>query len=541
MRFLPDQRSELRFAALVTFVLVVSAALPELVGRILAAPSGALPFIGSDTGVYYSYIEQVRQGHWLFRDVFTTEVQANRFLNVSWLAVGLLARITQLGPEWIFPLSRLLSILVAVAALVFAGRTFLDDARSRRMFLLLAAFGAGWGAWWVVGRSLLGLPPEGLNLPIDLWVPEATLLLSALSSPHFVLSLAALVTVISAGYRFARTFSWRWLIFAAAVFGLLAQFHPYYIPVVLAVSGVGWLTLTPTGKHFWMLLCGIAVLVAAGVIGALPYGLLSLSDVTTLLRNGLNQTPMPRLSIALISAGAFLPLALVALWRGRTARMPAWRFLAAWLIVHSAFVYAPIPWQRKMTEGLLVPFALLAAPELLRWWDALRAMRIGEALDPIKRLVATALFLLIFSASVAMNLLSTSVWFTRPFPIWITADDRAAMSWISATLPEDAVIVATAERANGIAAMTARTVYAGHWAETTGIESKLGALVWLATQARDDAARHRFLTRAGITHVYIGPLEREVWKWEPSGPGFREVYRAGQVAIFAVQEYAGSR
>lgn len=541
MRFLPEQRSELRFAALVTLVLVVLAALPELVGRILAAPSGALPFIGSDAGVYYSYIEQIRQGHWLFRDVFTTELQPHRFLNVSWLAVGFLARITRLGPEWIFPISRLMSIPVAVAALVFAGRTFLDDARSRRMFLLLAAFGAGWGAQWVFGRSLLGLPPEGLNLPIDLWVPEATLLLSALSSPHFVLSLAALVTAISAGYRFARTLSWRWLTCAAAVFGLLAQFHPYYIPVVLAVSGIGWLALTPTGKRFWMLLGGIAVLITAGVIGALPYGLLSLGDVTTLLRNGLNQTPMPRLTIALISAGAFLPSALAALWRGRTARTPAWRFLAAWPIVHAAFVYAPIPWQRKMTEGLLIPFALLAAPELLRWWDALRATRIGKVLNPIRRLIAAALFFLVFSASVAMNLLSTSVWFTRPFPIWITADDRAAMSWIRVTLPEDAVVVATAERANGIAAMTARTVYAGHWAETTGIEAKLGALVWLATQARDNAARHRFLSRAGITHVYIGPLEREVWKWEPSGPGFREVYRAGQVAIFVVLEYAGSR
>ncbi|TAK05138.1 hypothetical protein EPO33_04115 [Patescibacteria group bacterium] len=541
MRFLPERRSELRFAALVALALVALAALPELAGRILAAPSGTLPFIGSDTGVYYAYIEQVRQGHWLLRDVFTTEPQPHRFLNLSWLAVGLIARVTQLGPEWIFPFSRLLSIPVAVGALVFAGRTFLDDARTRRVFLLLAAFGAGWGAWWVVGRSLLGLPPEGMDLPIDLWVPEATLLLSALSSPHFVLSLAALVTVISADYRFARTRSWRWLGLAAAVFALLGQFHPYYVPVVLAVSGAGWLALAPTGKRFWALLGGIAVLCAAGLLGALPYGWLSLTDVTTLLRNSLNQTPMPGLSAVLVAAGAFLPLALITLWRGRLVRTPTWRFLAAWLLVHAAFVYAPIPWQRKMTEGLLVPLALLVAPELLRLWEAFAATRPGMTLGPVRRVFATASFFLLFAASGAMNLLSTSAWFTQPFPVWISAEDRAAMSWIRKTLPEDAVIVAVAERANGIAAMTARTVYAGHWAETVAIESKLDALVWLAGQARDDAARHRFLRRAGVTHVYIGPLEREVWKWEPSGPGFHEIYRAGQVAIFAVEEYAGSR
>lgn len=541
MRSLPEMRRELHFAAFVTLALIVLAALPELVGRILAAPSGTLPFFGSDAGVYYSYIEQVRQGHWLFRDVFTNDPQPHHFLNVSWLAVGLLARLTQLGPEWIFPVSRLLSIPIAIAALVFASRTFLDDACARRLFLLLAAFGAGWGAWWVVVRSLVGLPPQGMNLPIDVWVPEATLLLSALSSPHFVLSIAALVTVIAAGYRFARTGSWRWLAVAATVFVLLAQFHPYYVPVVLAVSGAGWLALAPTGKRFWILLGGIAVLCVAGVLGALPYGLLSLTDVTTLLRNGLNQTPMPRLFVTLVAFGAFLPLACVALWRGRTARTPSWRFLAAWLVVHATFVYAPIPWQRKMTEGLIVPLALLAAPELLRLWDAFLKTRVGIVLGPIRKILAAIGFFLVFSASGVLNLLSTSAWFTQPFPVWITADDRAAMSWIRTTLPEDVVIVAMAERANGIAAMTARTVYAGHWAETVAIEAKLNALVWLAIQAKDDAARHRFLTRAGITHVYIGPLERDVWKWEPSGPGFREVYRAGDVAIFAVLGYADSR
>ncbi|MEK7073569.1 MAG: hypothetical protein AAB974_04000 [Patescibacteria group bacterium] len=541
MRFPPEMRRELRFAAFVTLALIVLAALPELVGRILAAPSGTLPFFGSDTGVYYSYIEQVRQGHWLFRDVFTNDPQPHRFLNVSWLAVGLLARLTQLGPEWIFPVSRLLSIPVAIAALVFAGRTFLDDARTRRLFLLLAAFGAGWGAWWVVARSLVGLPPQGMNLPIDVWVPEVTLLLSALYSSHFVLSLAALVTVISAGYRFARTCSWRWLAVAAVVFLLLAQFHPYYVPVVLAISGVGWLALAPTGKRFWILLGGIVVLCIAGVLGALPYGLLSLTDVTTLLRNGLNQTLMPRLLVAFVAAGAFLPLACIALWRGRNMRTPKWRFLLAWLVVHAAFVYAPIPWQRKMTEGLLVPFVLLAAPELLRLWDAFLKTRAGISLGSIRNVLAAVGFFLIFSASGAMNLLSASAWFTKPIPVWITADDRAAMSWIRTTLPEGVVIVAMAERANGIAAMTARTVYAGHWAETVAIEAKLHALVWLAVQAKDDDARHRFLMRAGITHVYIGPLEREVWKWEPSGPGFREVYRVGDVAIFAVVEYADSR
>ncbi len=507
------------------------AALPEAVGRLLAAPGGALPFIGSDLGVYYAYIEQVRQGHWLFRDVFTTEAQPHRFLNISWLAVGLIARVTGLGPEWAFPAARLAAIPLVMAALLHAARTFLADVADRKLFLWLAGLGAGWGAWWVVGRTLLGLRPLGMELPIDLWVPEATVLLSALYSPHFLLSLAALVAAVSGAFRFAQRPAARPLALSAVALLLLAQFHTYYGPVVVAVVGAGFLASAPTGRRFWTLLGAVALLGACVALGTLPYGWLSLTDVTTVLRNASNRTPMPGPLMAVLAAGALLPAALAALWRGRRGRTAAWRSLGAWLVVQASFVYAPIPWQRKMTEGLIVPLALLAAPELRLWWGALAA-RMPRS---VRGVAAAAAFGLVFCATTLMNVLSTSHWFVNPFPVWITADDRAAFAWMRERLPEDATLVAVAERANGIAAFTARTVYVGHWAETVGFEAKYRALVWLAVEARDDAARLRFLRSAGITHVYVGPLERQVWRWEPSGaPGFSEVYRAGEVAVYAV-------
>ncbi len=528
-----EDRRELRWIVVATLALVALAAVPELLGRLVALPSGTLPYIGADTGVYYSYIEQVRQGHMLLRDVFTTEAQPAGFLNIFWLAVGLVARLADLGPEIVYPLTRLLFIPVAVCAVVFAVRTFLDDARERRLALFLVLFGAGFGAWWVVLRALLGMAPAGEALPVDLWVPEATLLLSALYSPHFLASFAALVATIAGAYRFARQPSWMRLALPASLLLLLGQFHPYYVPLAVGIVGIGCLALRPTGRRFWTLLGGAVLCAACGVLGMIPYGWLSLHDLTTILRNATNRTPVTDWGAMLVAGGAFLPLAFAGIWRGRKTRTPAWTFTVVWLAVQVAAVVVPIPWQRKMTEGLIVPLAMLGAKPALGLGRAILARMPRLAL--MRPMLTVAAFFFVFAASSAMNVLSLSAAYLTPLPTWLPTDDRAAIAWMRERLPADAVVVATAQRANGVAAFTGRMVYAGHWSETIGIDEKLAALDWLGNGARDDVARLRFLRSEHVGFVMIGSRERALWSWDPAeGEGFRQIWRQGDVAVYAV-------
>lgn len=533
MRFQhPEDRREVRFVFLLAALLLVWTALPELAGRLLAEP-GAVPYIGGDNGVYFGYIEQVRQGAWLFRDLYTTEPQPYGLLNIFWLTLGLAGRVSGATPDLIFFLARLIFAPVVALAALFAAKTFLPDHADRRIALSLALFGAGIGAWVVIARSLVGFPPAGDALPIDLWVPEMSVTLSALSTPHFLASIAVIITILSLTCRFAQTPTLRRALGAAVLVLALGQFHTYYVPLVGAVAAAGMLALRPTGRRFWQSLGFLVLLAVAGVLGALPYAWLSATDLTTILRNATNRTPMLDWGAAVVGGGFFLPLAVVGVVRGWKERRPAWRFLCVWVAVQMVFIVMPLPWQRKMTEALIVPLAFLAAPELRRIARAL-AVRMPASLAAIRPLLAGAALFVLFGGSTMMQMLIVAGPTMYSTPITPSPADMRAFAWIRGSMTADAVIAATAERSNGIAGFTGRRVYAGHWSETVNIEMHLAALSWLGNGAVSDAARLRFLRHAGITHVYIGRLERKEWQWNPGVGGLTPAFEDGEVTIYVV-------
>ena len=53
-----------------------------------------------DTSVYYSYIEQAKQGDFLFKDLYTSEDQETKLIKPFWYGVGIFAKAFQL-PSWI--------------------------------------------------------------------------------------------------------------------------------------------------------------------------------------------------------------------------------------------------------------------------------------------------------------------------------------------------------------------------------------------------------------------------------------------------------
>src|SRR6185436_1298916 len=60
-----------------------------------------------DYTVYFSYIAQVKAGHYLLANLFTSELQTVFVFNPLWLFIGLCARFFHLAPEVAFHLARL--------------------------------------------------------------------------------------------------------------------------------------------------------------------------------------------------------------------------------------------------------------------------------------------------------------------------------------------------------------------------------------------------------------------------------------------------
>ena len=150
-----------------------------------------------DVLVYYSYLEQVRQGAFTFRDVFTGEPQSANLVLPVWLGTGLIGRILHTPPQITYHLVRVLSIPLLMAAIAAAVQCFLRDKRQQRFAFLLAVFAGGLG--FLVGpieQHVFGREIIEYLWPMDLWVSEGFSYLSAVQSPHFILGTSLLLFFI---------------------------------------------------------------------------------------------------------------------------------------------------------------------------------------------------------------------------------------------------------------------------------------------------------------------------------------------------------
>ncbi len=141
-----------------------------------------------DPHAYLSWVAQARDGDLLFRVLFTEEPCAARLFHPLFLAMGLVARATNLPLMAVFHGSR---VLLGAVLLLLLARFFERRAASHGaafFALLYAALGSGLG--WIFVRPAA----TAMNLPVDLWMPEAILFLTILESP---LNLAALVAAVA--------------------------------------------------------------------------------------------------------------------------------------------------------------------------------------------------------------------------------------------------------------------------------------------------------------------------------------------------------
>ncbi len=238
--FIPD-----KVVYLVVGLMLLIVASPWLVGLMRQQPgyiytglTGNKNSNWSDQLVYFSWINQAREGRWLFENLFTNEAQQPSFFHPLWLLLGWIAEIFSISTPTIFHLARLLLAGIFLLT-IYSFIGYLSLTRWKRLFIfLLIGLGAGWGWLFYVlnlSQDITSVDIAVRIFPIDIYHTEFFILRSMWHSPLTILSQLLLLVIFWYFLVNYQNFHWRRFVIIGVIISFLALVHPYDIFTVFGV------------------------------------------------------------------------------------------------------------------------------------------------------------------------------------------------------------------------------------------------------------------------------------------------------------------
>lgn len=527
---------EWRFVALLTLAVLILTGLPYLYGYLSASAgtiyNGLHALSPGDIPVYYSYIDQVKGGSLLVKDLFTSEPQPLGMLNVWWLLVGLVARLVNLSVPLAFQLARLAMIPVfTVVAYLFLAY-FFSQPGQRKLALFFLLFSSGVGVYAAAGLDPVAFADAGAyHWPIDLWLTEANTFSTLYQTSHFIASITLMLLIF-----LLTLLAWEQRRIAYAfISGLLAlfyfNFHPFYWPVIFGALGLNLLVMTwRAGRILWREAGYLALIFLLSLPAVLYHAwLLNQSAVISqrALQNITTISPWP---FVLLGYGLLWPGFIVGLIFAVHQRLLSQRlgFLLVWFIVTVSLIYSSFPFHSRFTEGLHVILVIFTIVGLVGIWEYGRLKLKPKVFNFWFGNWALWLMLFlgfgcvsnIFSLARDLYYFTAKPGFIREV-LYLTTDVESAMAWLR-DQPADAVLAAEIP-SKFIPSFSGQTVYAAHGIETLYFEAKQPLVFWFYADNTNDRAKRQFLLDRQIGYIFYSDYERQLGSFNPAGKDYLEL------------------
>lgn len=503
---LPD---EWRWVIGVSSALVLLALVPLL--WIALRGTGDWQFMGMlhnplDGASYLSKMALGARGDWLLHFQHTPETHDGAFIQVLYLLLGHVSRISGISTLVLFHVLRAAAALAMYAAIYQLSAVIWVRIRARRLFFGIAAIGSGLG--WLLA-PLLGSD----KFPDLAGLPEAFPFYSTLMNPHFPLTIALLallaamfIVVFRPGGQTDPTVHNGWA--AAGLLSVAVAFlYPQaLVPFILAIS-LFWLTIVLRDRRiYWEAARWIAAVILPVLPIAAYYFLVIGYNPTMAAWNAQNVTPAPPLPIFLLGFGLPLLVGLPAIWRAvRHFEQDGDRLMLLWLIAIVVVVFLPTSTQRRFAAGLMLPIAYFAAraieevwlPHLSRSWRRLAP----AVFFPL--IAISNVFMLFVPALPAMSgapEITPTIFLPRAY--------IGAFAWLAAHSDSDNVILASPEVSAWIPGWAGTRVVYGHPYETLhAAEREAEVKAWFAApEAAPECAA--LLREYQVRYIVVGAMEQ---------------------------------
>lgn len=536
-------KGDWKFLWIIFSVVVVLTFLPIFFGYLTTPPDKVFLFKpnvnGGDFVVYYSYIEQIKGGNFLFKNFFTSEAQPIHVFNTFWLLAGLFAKIFNLSAPFAIQILRFLFIFPFLIAAYYLLSFFFEDSFKKKVCFIIFIFASGLG-------GVFSLDPQIQDKFLDLFVPEAFTFLTLYTEPHFILSLILFISIIFLSIKALSDYKLKYSLLVGLFSLILFSFHPYHVYSVFLIlfsfGVVEYFIRTKLNfnyiKHF--------IIVSLLSLPSILYQLWTIISIPAVYQHLLqNVTLTPSLQIVIISYGFLIPLAIIGsvLIIKNKQRSHLELMLVVWFVCQLFLLYLPVKTQIRLSEGLQFPIAILVTCGIFYLKDIfVQKIKNSNLLNSMihqkisLNMFLIYLFFVLFFVSSATVLYTDILLYSAQYKsFYISKAEYESINWLNNT-PENSIILSSYYTGNVIPGFVSRQVFIGHSHETANFKEKEKETQDFFKKY-DASQRLSFLKENNINYLFWGPEEKLGANFNPNDDNFlQKVYENGEVSIYKVNE-----
>lgn len=485
-------RKEIVVAAIIGVVVLIISILPYWYGYHIT-PAGK-EFMGihgineNDTYTYLSWIQQAREGHFLFKNLYTAEAQPLLLLNPIFLIIGFFAFFTHVSNIIAYHAARILvSAGFLVMLYIFISKFF---TRPAHRLLTFAVITTSSGLGIIFG-----------SYSTDWWAPETITFLNIYESVLNTFSLALILTIFIIVISKFKNWNLLAVAIAALCMNLLILTHTYDFIFTAGIIGLYCLLRAYTEKNTDYIR-NIVYLILFSFPAILWQAYVLVKNTSFALWATL-QSHVPAAPPALYVFGyglliVFGIMGMIYAWRQKNSKFT---FLYIWVFVSTALLYLPFlsNFQRKFTEGLHIPIAILASLGII--WVV---NYLGGIKQYKKILLSVAIVLVLSLTNFAVIGRDLQLYKNGQPIYYINQRELDSVKWLKNNTSPDAVILGADRMGNLIPGIIGRSVYMGNNMLTSNYNNKHETLQKILERSDLKLGTFSsFLATSGIDYILV--------------------------------------
>ncbi len=521
----------------------------------------------ADYNTYFAWMKQAQKGRVLFKIKYTTEPHKAVVFHPLFYAIGALSGFTGFSLLLVSHMARIIfGFLLLFTAYRFIS-FFLSSVPLRRTAFFLVCFSAGFGGFALAGKIFFSflsvcafhgnVSPACFqaaslrvtkqmfhiaggqlneNVPLDLWVPESVTLWSLYGMFLHPFSQALLLLGFLSFLRFSENGKFTAALSCGFCFFFLFFVHPYDVLIVYAVIFVySFLQLhrQKAKDCFPSYVSGLALIFFLSILPVLyQVWVIKSNPVFSLWAK--NPRLSPSLFNVFLGFGFTLLFSLyAALLYKRGEIKEIFSFLFTWCGLYFLLAYAPVSFQRRLVEGVHIPFCILAAYGMHAYFDRVHARRKNARKNFDKPKAIRIVLILASFTNICVFVTELKTFAATPFPYYLAPDMEHAFQFLDAHTKKDDVVLSSYAVGNFIPAQSGNTVYFGHYDQTLYAEKKAKEVEKFYDAKTSCSSRLAFLKQKRIRYVFFSAEERALYTEKKLSCGFLQpVFRKGNVTVF---------